>query len=305
LTGALAIPESLRRDLPRIFGQRGRDWLDALPAATYGLAERWRLGLGPAYGGGTHALVLAVTRADGSPAALKVPVVDDENYAEADALLAYDGDGAVRLLDYDRGSGALLLERAEPGTALLEHPDRDAAVEIACRLLRRLRRPAPPGARFPLARHVAAGWVDGLPDRQRGHRLAELDRLLPDAVATAERYADAPAGPELLINRDLHLGNILRARREPWLLIDPKPLVGEAAFEGGFPVLKRLEDAGPDPGPLVADRAADQVAAGLAVDVDRVRGWALLRAMESALWTADQGRDPGTELGWVRALAPA
>jgi streptomycin 6-kinase len=292
------IPDELRGWVPQVFGERGVRWLADLPDLARALAARWELRLGRPYLGGTHALVLAVDRPDGSPAVLKIPVVDDENYAEADALLAYDGDGAVLLYDRDRDSGALLLERSEPGTALLEHPDRERALTIAYGLSCRLRRPPPAGVRFPAARDLAARWAVDLPQRQRRHRLPGADRRVARAAEVARRYADAPQGPELLINRDLHLGNVLRAERRPWLLIDPKPLVGEAAFEGGFPVLKLLFDGWP------GDRAVDRVAAGLGVDAARVRGWAFLRALADALWLAGIDDDPGDYLTMAEALDP-
>ena len=34
----------------------------------------------------------------------------------------------------------------------------------------------------------------------------------------------------MLVNQDLHADNILSATREPWLVIDPKPLAGEREF---------------------------------------------------------------------------
>lgn len=43
---------------------------------------------------------------------------DDESLHEQDALGCWAGDGAVRLLRADRARGALLLERACPGTDL-------------------------------------------------------------------------------------------------------------------------------------------------------------------------------------------
>ena len=33
---------------------------------------------------------------------------------------------------------------------------------------------------------------------------------------------------------DVTPGNVLRAEREPWLMIDPKPFVGDAALENFF-----------------------------------------------------------------------
>ena len=36
---------------------------------------------------------------------------------------------------------------------------------------------------------------------------------------------------EVLLCTDLHAGNILAAEREPWLLIDPKPYVGDPTYD--------------------------------------------------------------------------
>lgn len=49
----------------------------------------------------------------------------------------YRGDGASLLYDSAPGTGALLLERLEPGAPLRDHPDHDAAIDVACGLLRR------------------------------------------------------------------------------------------------------------------------------------------------------------------------
>jgi streptomycin 6-kinase len=39
----------------------------------------------------------------------------------------------------------------------------------------------------------------------------------------------APA--EVLLATDLHAGNALHTRREPWLVIDPKPFIGDPAYD--------------------------------------------------------------------------
>src|SRR2546421_2905134 len=36
---------------------------------------------------------------------------------------------------------------------------------------------------------------------------------------------------ELVLATDLHAGNVLHAEREPWLVIDPKPFVGDPAYD--------------------------------------------------------------------------
>ncbi len=35
----------------------------------------------------------------------------------------------------------------------------------------------------------------------------------------------------MLLATDLHAGNVLRAEREPWLVIDPKPFVGDPTYD--------------------------------------------------------------------------
>lgn len=282
------------RELRRTVGARGRAWISALPAVVAELAERWELALGPPYSGGTHALVLAVTRADGSAAVLKVPLVDDENRAEAAALRCYDGDGAVRLYDADPWTGALLLERLEPGTPLVDHPDRDEAVAVACRLLRRLSRPAPREHAFPLVCDVALRWAD---------QIAAAAWLPRAAAGEAEAFARAAAQQHgvVLVNRDAHLGNMLAARREPWLLIDPKPLVGEPSFDAGWLLLDLLGDR---PTPQIARRLVPLLAAGLDVDPGEVRGWAVLRAVENVVWSRSEGADPSEHLAQAAALSP-
>src|SRR5437016_12820306 len=60
----------------------------------------------------------SVMRADGSPAVLKVQFPHRESEHEAEALLRWNGQGAVRLFAHDPIHRALLLERCEPGDHL-------------------------------------------------------------------------------------------------------------------------------------------------------------------------------------------
>ena len=40
------------------------------------------------------------------------------------------------------------------------------------------------------------------------------------------------ATTDVSLATDLHAGNVLRSEREPWLVIDPKPFVGDPAYDG-------------------------------------------------------------------------
>ena len=268
----MEVSDDVRRTITAWFGDDGRRWCETAPGVANRLAARWKLRPGAILPGATHALVLACTRADGSPAVLKLPFVDEENRAEADALRLYDGDGAVRLLDHDPDSGALLLERLVPGRPLVDLPDRAQALDIACSLLRRLRRAPPKDHRFPRLRDLAAAWAT---------KFSKIDQMPFAQAAARARKLGAWQGEDVVVNRDAHLGNVLSAGREPWLLIDPKAVVGDPAFDGAFLLLRNLDAQTPG--------LIQRIAQGLAVDADRLRGWAFLRAVDNMLWATDLG----------------
>ncbi len=175
---------------------------------------------------GVVGLALPVTTADGSPAVLKLTLVTAETRDEPTALAAWNGAGAVRLLDSDPERGVLLLERLDAARSLAAEPIADA-VRIASGLLRRLTIPAPHELTRDL-RAEAERWIEELPrDWQRLGRPFPR-ALLDGAVAVCTQLG--PQAARLLVNEDLHYDNVLAGTREPWLVIDPKPLLGDPEF---------------------------------------------------------------------------
>ncbi|MBT2498347.1 hypothetical protein J7E25_04500 [Agromyces sp. ISL-38] len=273
------IPAPVRQRALDWHGDRGGDWVAALPGTVTGLAAAWDLHpAGAPFAGGTTAYVLPLDRADGTPAVLKIDLRDSDNRAEPTALRAYDGDGAVRLLEYDPDSGAMLLERARPGTALLDHEfpgvsERHAVRErfaIACDLFRRLWRAPVPAADYPeppSADDLLKGWAEHF-DTAAGQS-PDVAKELALGVELCDALADAD---EIgIANRDNHLSNVVTAVREPWLLIDPKPVLAERAFDGGYFLFKQQFHC-----PLGGTELLHAVADGLGADLERVRAWAML-----------------------------
>jgi streptomycin 6-kinase len=223
---------------------------------------------------------------------LKISFPHRESEHEADALAHWDGDGAVRLLAHERARHALLLERCEPGTTLLDLPGERAAYEAAAAVLARLWRPPHANHRFRPITVDAARWVDVLPVRwERLGRPFER-RLLDEAVAAFRELA--PTQGELVVcHQDFHRGNVLRAERQPWLAIDPKPVLAE----------RELDTAA-----LVRDGPGDVrwriafLASELGLDRERIRRWALAHTLA---WGVDES-DPDPEmLDTVRSILAA
>ncbi len=223
-------------------------------------------------------LAMPVAAGDGTEAVLKVQFPDRESRHEADALTLWNGDGAARLLAHDTVRSALLIERCRPGTPLAEL-EPDAALDVACELLPRLLVPA--GPPFATLADEAQRWSEVLQvdweATGRPFPRALLDAAL-DAIATL-----APSQPEaVLVNQDLHALNILAAERQPWLVIDPKPLIGERAF--GIAALVRGGELGHSRTQML--RRLDRLTADLGIDRDRARGWCLAQTLA---WGLDEG----------------
>ncbi|AYF78860.1 kinase [Nocardia yunnanensis] len=309
------LPPDVAETIAEGFGERGTVWLAALSGVVEKLCGVWDLEVvGETFGGGTHSWVAPVRRGDGAVAVLKVPVVDEENFGEATGLYCYGGDGAVRLFEFDAGSGAMLLEWARPGTELLRQPgfpslegraENIGKVEQACELYRRLRREpveVPEGfPGLPTAAGMVEEWV-----RMFGKPEAAVAEVIPARLLerALERCAElaVPDGPLLVVNRDTHLGNIVAAEREPWLLIDPKAYLGEAAFDAGFLGMIQVQS---DPTPEHARSVIARTAAALQVAPERAHAWAFLRSMEEIVWAVEDEEPEDLRLHLAVATALA
>lgn len=232
--------------------------------------------LGEPYVQGAAGYTVRAATADGTPVVLKIVQPHRESEHEADALVAWDGDGAIRLLD-DEGD-ALLLERCEPGSPL-SRLGRDAALDVLIGLLPRLWIPA--GGPFHTLADEAAWWYPRLPRT----RLGDAARDAIDALAHTQ-------GEQVLLHQDLHGDNVLAAQREPWLAIDPKPLVGEREFAVA-PIVRSFELGHTKRDVLYR---LDRLTAELGLDRDRARGWTIA---QTVAWSSSASQPRGSVAEWL------
>jgi len=279
------VSERVRRLASR--DAQGREWLVELPALVEELKGAWGLSLGPAFAHeGYTAVVLPAERADGTPAVLKFSFPHMEGSDEAAGLRFWDGEPTVRLLEADEPRQALLIERCVPGHDLhvLPEAERDA---VLAGLIRRLwRRPAAGHSFRPLATMIAYWSEETLGDEERWP-----DPPLVREGLAAWRELAVPHVDDVMLATDVHAGNVLAAQREPWLVIDPKPFLGDPAYDATqhlFDAQQRLEA---DPKGFVG-----RFAGLLDLDDARVRAWTFARF-------AAERRDDDDE--WARANALA
>jgi streptomycin 6-kinase len=256
----------------------GPEWLASLPSIVEWCAERWSLRVGAPLEGGNVSHVVAVELSDGTPAVLKINFPDEESEHEPDALRLWDGQGAVRLLGYDEAVRTLLLERCEPGTKLWAVEDDEEATRIAADALRRIWRPPPPEHRFRTLAEEAARWARDV--RTDWEAMGEpFERRLVDEAAAACIELAGDQGEQVVVHQDFHGGNVLRAEREPWLVIDPKPLVGERAFDAGSLTRDRRWLLGQPGDAARLRRRLDVLTEELDLDRERIRRWGIAHAL--------------------------
>jgi streptomycin 6-kinase len=283
----ITIPGPFAARIARDEGEPGRRWLAGLPRLVDDLCEDWALRPAGDPLHGYVAIVLPVTRADGTPAMLKITWRDAETADEPVALAIWNGAGAVLLLERDDVRGALLLERLESRRSLDDEPI-EAAVTVAGGLLRRLAVPAPTLRRtLP---ELARRWIAELPEENAKLGNPVPKPLLDKAIGYCRELG--PSAAAQLVNEDLHYFNVLGGIREPWLLIDPKVLSGDPEF-GLVPLLwNRFGLMDGDSG--VRDRLAALVEIA-ELDAERARGWTLVRAVDNWLWTRAHDGFPTAE----------
>jgi streptomycin 6-kinase len=265
------------------------DWL---PDALRDLGRRWSIAIGEPFNTEevSCAWVAPVTLSDGTSAVLKLGIPHMEADHELAGLRFWNGNATVRVLLSDDQTGAMLLERCVPGTSLRALPEFDQDVVIFG-LLRRLWRPLPATHPFrPLSVLMDSWSEETRADAQQwpdGGLVEEGLRLFRDLPRSGSS--------EVLLATDLHAGNVLRSQREPWLVIDPKPFVGDPAYDATQHLFNCEARLRSDPHGLIR-RAADL----LDVDRERVRLWTFARAAAEprSEWKNDR------LMAIARAIAP-
>ncbi len=269
---------------------RGDDWaawVDRLPALARDLLDEWDLTVDGALMNGYCSLVVPVLTADGERSVLKLHTDADADESDFEhlALQHWHGNGSVLLLRADPRRRAMLLERLHPRD-LTTIGDREAC-EVVGGLYGRIHVPA-----LPQLRTITSYVERWTADLEALSRDAPIPRRLREQCVSLTRDLVAdPASVGVIIHGDLHHHNVLAADREPWLVIDPKPMSGDPHYEPAPMLWNRWDE-------IVAGNARENLrrrfhtlvdVAGL--DEDRARDWVVVRMVHNMSWAVIDG-DP-------------
>jgi streptomycin 6-kinase len=154
---------------------------------------------------------------------------------------------------------------------------------------------APPG--FPTVEEWGEGFV-----RYRRSGDGALSRVLVDRAAACFVALAESQTERRLLHGDLHHGNILWDDDRGWLAIDPKGVIGEAAYEFGAAMRNPTHDVSLFASSAIIDRRSRIIAEQTGIDQPLILQWAFAQAVLSAIWSIEDGVSPDHGVAAANAI---
>lgn len=231
----------------------------------------------------TATSVLGFGVREGRNVVLKLTKVNDEAHAGR-VLQAFDGNGAVRV--YEAETGAMLVERLEPGeqlVSLVKRGEDDRATNILAQVIGKLA-----NHEAPEECPTVADWGRGFDryvrsgDTQISHGLVREARGVYNALASSQMNT-------MLLHGDLQHYNVLFDQRHGWTAIDPKGVVGELEYEVGALLRNPVEQPEFFTNRATIERRLEILTTSLPLDRSRTLQWSFAQAVLSSIWDLEDG----------------
>jgi streptomycin 6-kinase len=294
----MELPEKFRKIFTDLYEHEGEVWLEHLPQTISKLEQTWDVHVQKHFANLSYNFVAPAVRSDGTNVVLKLGF-PEELTLEANALKAYAGDGSVKLLEHEPTLEALLLERLEPGEPLPNKTENEANTRITATLLKRLWRKVENPAVF----RSLDSWMRALRHAYDEHKVNKSFRYFPLLDKAVHLYQELRTDEHVLLHADLHHDNILTAQREPYLVIDPKGIVGEKGFDAGTFLINPVDVliTLPEVEKIHRERVAI-FSEMLLIPEQEVEAWGFVFAVLSACWTVGDHGENWDEAMRVAAL---
>ena len=253
---------------PPLLKLENKNWLNSLPNILQKLQVKWNLQIGNPYTEHVSCSYVAPCIVNGTEkAVLKIGMPHEEALHEMEGLQVLKGNPTVQLLVFDRASNSMLLEQCVPGTHL-NTQTQSVQDQVICEMLAAIwNTPYPPNLFHPLAAMV---------EQWNREAYDNLDRFSnPDLTLKGCKLKEgliASSQESVLLATDLHAGNILKAERKPWLVIDIKPYIGDRTYDLTQHLLNNLDRIQQQP-----KQTIEHLARLAEVDRKRLKDWLFAR----------------------------
>ncbi len=211
---------TFENNITSIYGNQGRIWLESLPSVVIDIAQKYEISKLVPVDNLSYNYVLKGVQGN-RQIVLKLGLDNAALKQEHATLKAFSKFGAARVLAEE--DGMLLLEQALPGTSLKSYfpQNDDEATHIACDVMKLLQQATiPKPSNFtPVNSYLETLNTDyEIPRQYLNKARIIFDKL----IQTSNK--------QVLLHGDLHHNNILK-NRDSWIVIDPKGIIGEPAYE--------------------------------------------------------------------------
>lgn len=281
------LSSQFKQTIVGVHGEKGRAWLNELPAIITQCEQNMNLKIGDPYPLTYHYVAPAIKQ-NGEEVVVKIGLPQHKDLkAESAALKRFGRSGGmVKLLSEHTDQGILILEKLNPGTMLSEIKSDETAVSIAASIMKKIWVPFSDQHSFP---HLS-DWMNGLKNSEQN---VISDYIMQKAKLLFEELVNTISHP-ILLHGDLHQDNILRSGNG-WLAIDPKGVIGEAEYEVTSFCKNYLFDKN---NPLdVLEKRIDFFEKELGLNRARITNWGFCQSVLSACWCLEDG-----DAGWETNL---
>jgi streptomycin 6-kinase len=281
------IPPDFRDTVLSVWSDDGQAWFDKLPEILKQCADKWQLTFEELFGELSISYVAKVNIGEKKlPGVLKICKVLG---TELEALEHFAADIALQPLEVDRKLGAILMKRLTPGYTLtkIQLEDDKKATEIAAPIIKNLPVAVSEGFSFP----SVIDWVDKDLVRLR-EKVAAFGAFSVSYVDKALEIAaelELPKADQRLMHGDLHHDNFLYDCEHGWLVIDPKGVIGDPAFNAARFLWNPLEVLKGKKGLTEMVKKRVKILSSVTgIDSSRIAGWGYVDSMSFACWTNDR-----------------
>ncbi len=277
---------SFRKNITSIYGEKGKKWLADIPNIIKKYEDGWQIKIDGSYPN-YYNFVAPVICKNGTKAVLKLGIPGNKEFiSEMEALTFFEGRGLAKLLQYDRGGFAALIEKCEPGITLKTLKDDQKETKIAAEIMMSFWKVPPNNSIFSTTKDLGKAFI-------RYHKKF-YDKNSPIPIKLfdkAEKIFNElilSSKDPVLLHGDMHHENILLSGRG-YLAIDPKGYIGEREFEIGcflrnpypdFPFLRNAKSLTKNRIKLFSNI--------LGLNKERIKLWAFAQSILSAIWVVEE-----------------
>lgn len=244
-------------------------WIKNIADTLASCESAWNVRTGDELRQGLVGYLVEAECEDGTQAVLKLRSPGEAMDAEAEALQLFGGRGAARLIACNSELGAILMERAVPGSQLSDCLSEIDGESVMVDVIRNLDRSATPKGLMSVSDRVST-WARGLRDLS-GPSPLPLGRFV-EAADSLDRLAGSQGEP-VVLHGDLHVGNVLNAG-DSWIAVDPKGLFGEIEYDIAWWLRDPPTDSEPEEWTAQLTRRLDLLSSEFEADRDRLLEWA-------------------------------